>query len=112
MDSEDDIALRPVYRGWPAIASVAWEGYQRFGPGAVFLFEMQTGVPWVGELYYLTPEHLDDATIASDVEDSVAVYDPYQQVVLVYQDHDSVTRIVTLSAKLSPPDAFTARVDH
>lgn len=112
-EEKDDESFRPIVRGWPAIAYIAWDGYIEHGPGVVYLVEHEPGTPWVGEVYYSPLESLDaTADLKESLLLALAAYEPVEQVVLVYQDQYRVMRVMTLSGEISPPEAHSDRVIH
>lgn len=114
-EEADDESFRPIVRGWPAIAAIAWEGYQDHGPGAVFIVENETGPPWTGRAHYAPLDVLEEETTA-DLKESLMIalvaYEPQEQVVLIFQDQYRVMRVMTLSGEISPPEAHSTRVIH
>lgn len=114
-DDTDDVGFRPVINGWPALAYLAWEGYQKHGPGAVYMVEKEGDRPWIGEAYYSPVETFDsypDDDFKESIMLALVAYEPMEQVVLVLVDKYRVTRVMTLSGEVSPPQAFVERVDH
>jgi hypothetical protein len=113
-EDDEDEGFKPVVRGWPALACLAWEGYQSHGPGVVYMVEKQAS-PWVGEVHYTPVEAIDDAPddeFKESIMLALLAYEPMEQIVLVLVDADQVARVMTLSGEVTPPQAYAERVVH
>ncbi|MEM1127607.1 MAG: hypothetical protein AAGI71_13220 [Bacteroidota bacterium] len=103
-----------IAENWPSLGAASFDGYQRFGIGAVVL---KGGVnparsfePY--EIFYAADhgswiqQHIAQA-LAEAIDDTLQSYDPSRTALMLFYDEDETARAYRVTATLTPPQALT-----